>query len=106
MIRLDEIAGQDPAVDLLRRAIRTGRLPHALLFQGPDSVGKGTTARAVAIHWSGVSFPGNRASCTRSDSTSTPPPGQEPSPASSRSSSTASSGFFPIRDNHSISIMV
>jgi DNA polymerase-3 subunit delta' len=47
-MRFGEIFGQKPAIDLLRRALRSGRLPHALLFHGPEGVGKGTTARALA----------------------------------------------------------
>lgn len=45
---LREILGQEPAVSLLRRALAADRLPHALLFQGPEGVGKGATARALA----------------------------------------------------------
>ena len=44
----DEIVGNASAVALLRRALATGRLPHAMLFQGPAGVGKGTVARWVA----------------------------------------------------------
>jgi DNA polymerase-3 subunit delta' len=44
---LDDIFGQDAAVEFLRRALRADRLPHALVFAGPAGVGKATTARAL-----------------------------------------------------------
>ena len=46
--RLSEIVGQGSAVARLRKAMAMGRLPHALLFCGPDGVGRETTARALA----------------------------------------------------------
>ena len=36
-MRLRDIAGQDQATTLLLRAIASGRLAHALLFDGPDA---------------------------------------------------------------------
>jgi DNA polymerase-3 subunit delta' len=42
------IFGHHWAVDLLDRALRAGRLPHALLLAGPAQVGKRTLALAVA----------------------------------------------------------
>jgi DNA polymerase-3 subunit delta' len=48
LLRFQDILGQRPALDLLRRALREGRLPHALLFQGPEDVGKATVARTLA----------------------------------------------------------
>jgi len=42
------IIGQDRALTLLRRALRTGRLAQAYLFVGPEGVGKKTTALALA----------------------------------------------------------
>jgi DNA polymerase-3 subunit delta' len=47
LIRFDEILGQRPALEILTRMLATGRVPHALLLQGPEGVGKGTVARAV-----------------------------------------------------------
>ena len=44
---LEDIFGQEPAVEFLRRALRADRLPHALIFAGPAGVGKATTARAL-----------------------------------------------------------
>jgi DNA polymerase-3 subunit delta' len=42
------ILGQGQAVSLLKRAVETGRLPHALLFTGPKGVGRALTAVSVA----------------------------------------------------------
>src|SRR5262245_53406363 len=48
MTALRDIAGHNSSIDALRRAIASGRLHHALLFHGPEGVGKRTTAFAVA----------------------------------------------------------
>ena len=45
---LSEIVGQPIAVRCLRGLISRQRLPHALLFHGPEGVGKRTTALALA----------------------------------------------------------
>lgn len=45
---LRDILAQDPAISVLRAAFAAGRLPHGLLFAGPEGVGKGTTALALA----------------------------------------------------------
>lgn len=47
MVHLRDIFGQ-PAVESLRTAYLSGRLPHALLFAGPEGVGRRTTATALA----------------------------------------------------------
>jgi len=47
-LSLSRIKGQDHAVGLLERAFGSGRLSHAYLFQGPDGVGKETTALELA----------------------------------------------------------
>lgn len=43
-----EIIGQDRVIRLLRRALRQGHLPHALLFTGLDGAGKRLTALTLA----------------------------------------------------------
>ena len=48
MMTLDNIFGQDQAVETLRRAYAADRLPHGLIFAGPAGVGKATTAAALA----------------------------------------------------------
>jgi DNA polymerase-3 subunit delta' len=45
---LSDIFGQDHAVATLLRAVASGRLAHACLFDGPESVGKRSTAIALA----------------------------------------------------------
>jgi DNA polymerase-3 subunit delta' len=47
-VKFGEIIGHESAIDLLKRAIRSGRLPHALLFHGPDGVGKHAVAKILA----------------------------------------------------------
>lgn len=44
----DSVLGQERAKQVLRRAIRADRLPHALLLTGPDGVGKAALALALA----------------------------------------------------------
>ena len=48
MIRFEEVLGQRTALELVTRMLATSRVPHALLFHGPEGVGKGTVARAFA----------------------------------------------------------
>ncbi len=48
MLSFDEILGHPGPTSLLRRMIETGRLPHALLFHGPENVGKSTVATIFA----------------------------------------------------------
>lgn len=48
MTRLSEIVGQEAAIGALRHAAAIRRLPHALLFAGPEGVGKRTTGVAFA----------------------------------------------------------
>ncbi len=43
-----DIIGQARAVDVLRRAVESGRIAHAYLFVGPEHVGRATTARCFA----------------------------------------------------------
>jgi DNA polymerase-3 subunit delta' len=48
MTTLLDIFGQDAAIETLLRAWRSRRLPHGMIFAGPQGVGKATTARALA----------------------------------------------------------
>ncbi len=45
---MDQIIGQDRAVEMLQRWLLSGRLHHAYIFHGPVGVGKFTTAVAFA----------------------------------------------------------
>ena len=44
----DEVVGQDPIVQTLKNAIKTGRVAHAYLFAGTRGIGKTTMARVLA----------------------------------------------------------
>ncbi len=44
----DDVSGQTHVTTPLRNAIRTGRVPHAILLAGPRGVGKTTLARILA----------------------------------------------------------
>jgi DNA polymerase III delta prime subunit len=46
---LREMVGQDHAVAMLQRAVASGRLAHACLFDGPESVGKRSAALGLAM---------------------------------------------------------
>ena len=48
---LSSIVGQERAVQRLRSALGSGKVHHAYLFEGPDGVGKRTTALALAQAW-------------------------------------------------------
>jgi DNA polymerase-3 subunit delta' len=48
-MRLADIAGQDQATALLLRAVASGRLAHAILFDGPDGVGKRSAALGLGL---------------------------------------------------------
>ncbi len=43
-----DILGQERVLSFLKQAMASGLLPHALLFVGPEGVGKASTARALA----------------------------------------------------------
>ena len=47
-MRLAEVRGHDRLRSVLARALERDRLPPALLFDGPEGVGKKTLALAVA----------------------------------------------------------
>jgi DNA polymerase-3 subunit delta' len=55
---LRDIVGQDHAVALLARAATSGRLSHAWLFDGPESVGKRSCALALAVALCCLEAPG------------------------------------------------
>ena len=67
MMTLDNIFGQDQAVETLRRAYAADRLPHGLIFAGPAGVGKATTAAALAALFL-CEKPKGDAPCGRCDS--------------------------------------
>ena len=46
---LREMVGQDRAIAMLQRAVASGRLAHACLFDGPESVGKRSAALGLAL---------------------------------------------------------
>jgi len=48
-VRLSEVIGQDHAVHALERAVRSDRVPHAYLFEGPPGVGKRSAALGLAL---------------------------------------------------------
>ncbi len=48
MIRFSDILGHPRPIEILRRALDSGRLHHAWLFQGSEGVGKRTLAEAFA----------------------------------------------------------
>jgi DNA polymerase-3 subunit delta' len=65
---LDNIFGQDDAVQTLRRAHDADRMPHGMIFAGPAGVGKATTARGLSAVFlcekpNGASPCGRCASC-------------------------------------------
>jgi len=43
-----DLVGQERAVRLLQRGLKTGRTAHAYLFTGPEGIGKRTAALALA----------------------------------------------------------
>ena len=47
-MRFSDVRHQERAVSVLRRALRSGRTPHAYLLEGPEGVGKELAGRALA----------------------------------------------------------
>ena len=45
----DAVAGQEPVIRTLRRALETNRVAHAYLFSGPRGTGKTSTAKVFAM---------------------------------------------------------
>jgi DNA polymerase III subunit delta' len=64
-MRLDDIAGQEHALAVVRRAIHAGRVPHAYLFDGPPGIGKRSAARGLGLALVCPEAPG--AGCGRCD---------------------------------------
>jgi DNA polymerase-3 subunit delta' len=66
---LGELLGQAAALTLLERAVVSGRLPHAMLFHGPDGVGKRTAALrlAAALQCANREERGEKPACGRCD---------------------------------------
>ena len=48
-MRLRDLSGQDHATAVLRRAVASGHVPHAYLFEGPEGVGKRAAAYGLAL---------------------------------------------------------
>jgi len=48
-MKFSEIIGQERAKDILLKAVKTERIPHALLFSGIPGTGKKSTAKALAM---------------------------------------------------------
>ncbi len=47
-MRFSDVRHQERALSIVRRALASGRAPHAYLFEGPSGVGKELAARALA----------------------------------------------------------
>ena len=58
MVTLSEVRGQARVVDLLQRALESGRLAQAYLFAGPKGSGKHTTGLALAMALNCLRKPG------------------------------------------------
>ncbi len=52
----DEVVGQSHVTDLLKNAIRTGKIAHAYLLTGPRGVGKTSVARIIAHEVNGLEY--------------------------------------------------
>jgi DNA polymerase-3 subunit delta' len=77
MLKLDDIFGQDAAIQQFRKAARLDRLPHGLLFAGPIGVGKATTAAALAA-WFLCENPKDELPCGKCESCRVFPGGLHP----------------------------
>lgn len=75
---LDGIIGQDAVVSVLRSAISAGRPHHAYLFDGPEGIGKATTARALMAALNCMAPPRVGAACGSCESCSKIASGSHP----------------------------
>src|SRR3954470_17918214 len=57
-MRWDDVLGQDRVTSGLARAVATGRVPHAYLFEGPPGVGKRGAALGLALALTCAEAPG------------------------------------------------
>ena len=57
-MRFDDVIGQERVVEGLARAVKTGHVPHAYLFEGPPGVGKRGTALGLALALACAEAPG------------------------------------------------
>ncbi len=48
-VAFSDITGQEQAVNILKKALDSGRLAHSLLFSGPEGTGKRLAALALAM---------------------------------------------------------
>lgn len=63
MIGFDDVSGHRRPIKVLKRALATGRVPHAYLFWGPEGIGKELTARV----WAAVLFCDDPRAVTRGE---------------------------------------
>ena len=67
MLQLDDIFGQDDAIEWIRKSLAADHMPHGLIFAGPVGVGKATTAAALGALFLCENPKGNKA-CGQCDS--------------------------------------
>jgi DNA polymerase III subunit delta' len=59
---LNTFLGNAPVLEVLSRAVEQNRLPHGLIFAGPEGVGK-TTLAVLLAQWVNCPSPGPRSGC-------------------------------------------
>ncbi len=57
-VRFEDVIGQERVVDGLARAVKSGHVPHAYLFEGPRGVGKRGVALGLALALTCAEAPG------------------------------------------------
>ncbi|HET8690392.1 MAG TPA: DNA polymerase III subunit gamma/tau [Candidatus Saccharimonadales bacterium] len=57
--KLDEVVGQTHVTDVLKQAVKQGRISHAYLFTGPRGVGKTSVARILAREINQLDYSGD-----------------------------------------------